>query len=77
MLEIRELGEFAIALTQRGGLRAFGGNHGAMKESAILVKHMINALENLMEKVLVTEPGVGTKREIRDVQSNPVKLLND
>ena len=43
MLEIRALGEFAIVLTQRGGMKAFGGNHGAIKECAILVKHTINA----------------------------------
>ena len=77
MLEIRVQGEFAIVLTQRGGSKAFGGNHGAIKESAILVNNTKNALENLMVKVLVMEPGVGTEREIQDVRPHLVKILHD
>ena len=77
MLEIRALGEFAIVLMQRVGLKAFGANHGAIKESAIPVNNMKNALENLMVKALVMEPGVGTEREILDVRPHLVKILHD
>ena len=77
MLETRALGEFAIVLTHQDGLKAFGENHGAIKENVLPVKNMKNALENLMVLVLAMEPGVGREREIQDVQPYLVKLPND
>ena len=76
-MEIGVQEEFAIVLMQKDGLTDNGGHHGAMKESAIPVNNMKNALENLMVKALVMEPGVGTEREIQDVRPHLVKILHD
>ena len=72
LLEHKALEGYAIVLRQKGGLKVNGGLHGAMKESATLVKDMTHALEN-MSIHLVMEHGAGMMRDTRDVQRHLVK----
>ena len=58
-------------------MKASGGNHGAMKANVTLVKHMRNALENLMAINLVMKHGAGMKKDIQNARQQPVKPLRN